>query len=336
MRKLPVIFAAAALAFVLGGCASAAPAPTDTANPSALGSTGTCTETASGSASDAVTVAGDINAKPTATFTAPLSVTATQRTIVTPGSGEKINIGDSTTMNLTAFNGTTGKEVYSSVDQGGAANVTVDSAFIIGIVKGVECAPGGSRIVAVIPPADAWGDKIPTGFDLTATDSVVLVLDVGQASPPAATPAPGSIPSRATGADQPLTAGFPTVVLAADGAPTMTIPSNDPPTALDIAVLKKGDGVVVPDAATVSVQYQGVIWGTGKVFDQSWGKAPAQFSVNGVIPGFKAAIVGQTVGSQVIVTIPPAEGYGAAGVPAAGIGATDTLVFVVDILAISQ
>ena len=55
-----------------------------------------------------------------------------------------------------------------------------------------------------------------------------------------------------------------------------------------------------------------------------------------MIPGFKAAIVGQTVGSQVIVTIPPAEGYGAAGVPAAGIGATDTLVFVVDILAISQ
>jgi FKBP-type peptidyl-prolyl cis-trans isomerase len=335
MRKLPVIFAATALALVLGGCASAAPTPTDTAAPAALGATGTCSETASGSASDGVTVSGDQNAKPTATFATPLSVTDTQRTIVTPGSGEKINIGDSTTMNLTAFNGTTGAEVYSSVDQGGAANVTVDSAFIIGIVKGVECAPGGSRIVAVIPPADAWGDKIPTGFDLTATDSVVLVLDVGQASPPAATPAPGSVPSKATGADQPATAGFPTVVLAADGAPTMTIPGNAPPTTLDIAVLKKGDGATVPAGATVTVQYQGVIWGTGAVFDQSWGKAPAQFSVDGVIAGFKAALVGQTVGSQVIVIIPPDQGYGASGVPAAGIAATDTLVFVVDILATS-
>lgn len=334
MRKLPVIFAATALALVLGGCASAAPAPTDSSTPAAAGATGTCTDTASGTASEGVTVAGDINTKPTATFTAPLSVTETQRTIVTPGSGAKINIGDSTTMNLTAFNGTTGKEVYSSVDQGGAANVTVDSAFIIGIVKGVECAPGGSRIVAVIPPADAWGDKIPTGFDLTATDSVVLVLDVGQASPPAATPAPGSIPSKANGADQPATAGFPTVTLAADGAPTVTIPSSAAPTTLGLAVLKKGDGAVVPDAAKVTVQYQGVIWGTGKVFDQSWGKAPAQFSVDGVIAGFKKAIVGQTVGSQVIVVIPPADGYGATGVPAAGIGPTDTLVFVVDILAI--
>lgn len=334
MRKLPVIFAATALALVLGGCASAAPAPTDTSTPTA-GATGTCTDTAAGSASDGVIVAGDINTKPTATFTAPLSVSETQRTIVTAGSGDKINIGDSTTMNLTAFNGTTGKEVYSSVDQGGAANVTVDSAFIIGIVKGVECAPGGSRIVAVIPPADAWADKIPTGFDLTATDSVVLVLDVGQASPPAATPAPGSIPSKATGADQPATAGFPTVALAADGAPTMTIPSNDPPTTLDIAVLKKGDGATVPDKANVTVQYQGVIWGSGKVFDQSWGKAPAQFSVDGVIAGFKNSIVGQTVGSQVIVVIPPADGYGSAGVPAAGIAPTDTLVFVVDILAIN-
>lgn len=335
MRKLPIIFAAAtALALALGGCAASAPAPADTQSPAAVGETGTCTDTAAGSASDGVTVVGDLNTKPTATFTAPLSVTETQRTIVTAGSGGKINIGDSTTMNLTAFNGTTGAEVYSSVDQGGAANVTVDSAFIIGIVKGVECAPGGSRIVAVIPPADAWGASIPTGFDLTATDSVVLVLDVGEATPPAATPAPGSIPSRATGADQPATAGFPTVVLGADGAPTVTVPTGTPPTTLDIAVLKKGDGAVVPDAAQVTVQYQGVIWGSGTVFDQSWGKAPAQFSVNGVIAGFKAAIVGQTVGSQVIVIIPPAEGYGTAGVPAAGIAPTDTLVFVVDILAI--
>ncbi|MEO6309178.1 MAG: FKBP-type peptidyl-prolyl cis-trans isomerase, partial [Leifsonia sp.] len=44
------------------------------------------------------------------------------------------------------------------------------------------------------------------------------------------------------------------------------------------------------------------------------------------------ALVGQAVGSQVIAVIPPADGYGEAGVPNAGIGGTDTLVFVVDIL----
>jgi peptidylprolyl isomerase len=38
--------------------------------------------------------------------------------------------------------------------------------------------------------------------------------------------------------------------------------------------------------------------------------------------------VGQTVGSRVLLAFPPADGYGAAGQPSAGI---DTLVFVVDI-----
>ncbi|MGN6503185.1 MAG: FKBP-type peptidyl-prolyl cis-trans isomerase, partial [Pseudolysinimonas sp.] len=44
--------------------------------------------------------------------------------------------------------------------------------------------------------------------------------------------------------------------------------------------------------------------------------------------------VGQTVGSRVVVIIPPDQGYGPQGGNAsAGIAADDTLVFVVDILA---
>jgi peptidylprolyl isomerase len=43
--------------------------------------------------------------------------------------------------------------------------------------------------------------------------------------------------------------------------------------------------------------------------------------------------VGQTVGSRVLLVVPPADAYGSAGKPEAGIGSTDTLVFVVDILA---
>ena len=57
-----------------------------------------------------------------------------------------------------------------------------------------------------------------------------------------------------------------------------------------------------------------------------------RFSTDGVIAGFRNALVGQQVGSQVLVVIPPADGYGAQGQPSAGIGGTDTLVFVIDIL----
>jgi peptidylprolyl isomerase len=51
-----------------------------------------------------------------------------------------------------------------------------------------------------------------------------------------------------------------------------------------------------------------------------------------VVPGFKKALVGQTVGSQVVAVIPPADGYGSDGNSQAGIKGTDTLVFVIDIL----
>ena len=44
---------------------------------------------------------------------------------------------------------------------------------------------------------------------------------------------------------------------------------------------------------------------------------------------------GRTVGSRVILEIPPADGYGKEGNPDAGIKGTDTLFFVVDILGAS-
>jgi len=52
-----------------------------------------------------------------------------------------------------------------------------------------------------------------------------------------------------------------------------------------------------------------------------------------VIAGFDEGLVGQTVGSRVLLVIPPDKGYGPEGNPQAGIGGTDTLVFVVDLLA---
>jgi peptidylprolyl isomerase len=51
-----------------------------------------------------------------------------------------------------------------------------------------------------------------------------------------------------------------------------------------------------------------------------------------VIAGWDKGLVGQTVGSQILLVVPPDEGYGSAGRKEAGIRGTDTLVFVVDIL----
>lgn len=98
-----------------------------------------------------------------------------------------------------------------------------------------------------------------------------------------------------------------------------------------VKVLTEGTGATVAKGATVKVDYQGTNARDGKVFDQSFGKQPAVFSLDGVIPGFTKAIEGQKLGSRVLVMMTSADGY-AEGQPSAGIQKGDNLVFVVDIL----
>src|SRR5690606_15414085 len=103
-----------------------------------------------------------------------------------------------------------------------------------------------------------------------------------------------------------------------------------------LAILEEGDGDVVPDGASVEVDYSGVNWTSGEEFDSSWQRGtPATFSVNQVVSGFGGALIGQKVGTKLLVVIPPAYGYGANGNANAGIAGTDAIAFVVDIHGIS-
>jgi peptidylprolyl isomerase len=105
----------------------------------------------------------------------------------------------------------------------------------------------------------------------------------------------------------------------------------------EIKTLSEGDGEVVQETDEVTVNYRGINGRTGEEFDSSWTSGqPATFALDGVVPGFSKAIAGQTVGSRVLVAIPPKDGYGTSGNPQAGIQGTDTLVFVIDIIKAAQ
>ena len=137
--------------------------------------------------------------------------------------------------------------------------------------------------------------------------------------------------TQATGVAQEPQAGYPTVALDANGAPSITPIAGAAPAEFGVATLIKGEGQVVGSTNIVTVHYSGWLW-DGTPFDSSWtGGEPAQFSLEQVVPGFTKAISGQTVGSQVIAILPPADGYGAQAV--GSIPANSTLIFVVDILA---
>jgi FKBP-type peptidyl-prolyl cis-trans isomerase len=322
VRTVPTFLTLTAVAAIaLTGCSAAAePEATPTATTAAI----ECTDP--GTTSDAVTVTGDAGVEPTVTFESPLAAEETERTVVTEGTGDAVVEGDSISISYAAYNATTGAKLSAAgygEETGLTVNVVDNQSVISGILKGVACSNIGDRVAVVIPPADGFGETGNTDLGVAATDQMLFVIDVKD-----------KVPTRANGEDQEPLDGFPTVELADDGAPTVTVPETDPPTELAVEVLKKGDGATVADGGTVTVQYAGVIWATGEVFDQSWGGGgPTSFSTSEVIAGFGQGLVGQTVGSQVVIVIPPDLGYGDTGNETAGITGTDTLVFVVDILA---
>lgn len=107
------------------------------------------------------------------------------------------------------------------------------------------------------------------------------------------------------------------------------------PRGLRTVELVEGDGPVVRKGDTVTVNYHGLIWGTDRVFDSSFERhQPASFGIGQgqVIRGWDQSVPGHNVGSRLVVSIPPEYGYGSRGVPQAGIGGDDTLVFVIDII----
>ena len=101
--------------------------------------------------------------------------------------------------------------------------------------------------------------------------------------------------------------------------------------------LINGDGAAVAQGAQVTVHYVGVGLDSGEEFDSSWDRGePISFSLNEVIPGWSEGVVGMKIGGRRLLVIPGELAYGEAGIPQAGIGPNETLVFVVDLLAISQ
>lgn len=116
--------------------------------------------------------------------------------------------------------------------------------------------------------------------------------------------------------------------------PVLTFASANPPQDLVVEVLEEGTGPIVEAGETIVCNYLGQVW-DGGVFDNSYDRgAPLDFpiGVGMVIAGWDQGLVGQRVGSRVLLSIPAPLGYGDQGVPQAGIKGGDTLVFVTDIL----
>ena len=117
--------------------------------------------------------------------------------------------------------------------------------------------------------------------------------------------------------------------------PTVTPPSGPAPTKLVTKELIVGTGPEAKAGDSVTVNYVGVLYKGGKVFDASWKRNetfPFVLGKSQVIPGWEQGIVGMKVGGRRELIIPSDLAYGAKGSPPT-IPPNSALIFVVDLLA---
>lgn len=101
---------------------------------------------------------------------------------------------------------------------------------------------------------------------------------------------------------------------------------------LQYEVLTEGTGPMPKATDTVSVHYKGTLL-DGKVFDSSYERGePANFKVNGLIPGWVEALQLMKVGSKYKLYIPSELGYGEDGMQE--IPPNATLIFEMELLEI--
>ncbi len=286
------------------------------ASPSATAATGSASDDAA-LASIAWTL--DDSGAPVLTFAAPLTITDSASRVVNEGDGAEIHEGDLVAFDYTVTDGTDGSVQYSTYDEGQVPErvqlnqADLDPAFYSAFV--------GHKVGADVIFATLSSD--PTGASLDSLP-VFIAITVTDATTPL---------SVATGDAVAPVDGLPTVTLGADGSPTVAIPATDPPTDLVSQTLIQGSGATVEEGQTLIVHYTGWLW-DGTQFDSSWTSGtPVSFVLasSQLIEGWIQGLPGASVGSQVLLVIPPSLGYG--DTDNGSIPAGSTLVFVIDILA---
>ncbi|AMM20791.1 hypothetical protein AX769_12380 [Frondihabitans sp. PAMC 28766] len=283
-----------------------------------------CTSMSSGSASNSIKATGAVGKAPKVTFDKGLSTKTSEKTTLVKGKGKLITKGEPVIFQVSLYDGKTGKKATATDYTGsGTYLVAGPSANLSALSKGLTCSHVGDRIAVAGSAKDSTNGKGISSYKIGATDSVVFVADILKA-----------FPGRATGTTEKPVAGQPTVKLGKNGAPTITVPKGaKAPTKLESTTLIKGTGAKVKAGDTLMMEYTGALYSNGKVFDSSWTRGQpfvGSLTQGQLINGWVDGLAGKTAGSQVLLVVPPAEGYGATA--QTGIPANSSLVFVVDIL----
>jgi peptidylprolyl isomerase len=317
-RAPALVGAVALLAASLAGC-------------SAIPGFGACQPVyESGDASSIVTASGTT---PKMDFPTPLVAgTTPEVSTIDAGEGDPIRQGAQVDFDFVVENGESGEDSGSNTGRV-AAGVEGNS-----LSEALQCARVGDRLALVTQASDVgngFGPGALEGIDLEQT--FVIVIDVT-----------GAYLGKADGFNQLPLDGMPTVATEVGGQPGITVPAEEPPAELRFSAIKAGDGrkLEVDDQAvlhfslwTWPAEPGGDISPVGSTWDADRAQTLTVSSYDdggGMPDGLVNALVGQRVGSQILVVIPPGDqGFPADQMPS-GITEDSTAIFVVDILGIQK
>jgi len=295
-----------------------------------LASLAACGDSDAAGGLDAVSVSGEFGAEPVVTWNGQVTTDTMAVTTLIEGTGDALATGDTAKVNLWIGNGYTKQQAYSTWDpeEGekeprGEQTLQLSDQMLKGILDGIVGHTVGSRVLVVAPPDDGgFGDAGSPSLGIGDGDHVVFVIDI-DSKLGAKDVDPSSVPTIKFKSGKPVGFDFSNV-------------SENPPTELQRATVKEGAGAVVESGQTVKVNYLGSVYGSSKVFDESFSKEPFETAIGqgSVIQGWDLGVVGATVGSRLVLVIPSDMAYGAGG-SGDSIPPDSTLVFVVDIISAS-
>ncbi len=274
---------------------------------------------------DSVTVTGDVGSIPEVEWDGRLNVEEEESEVLVTGDGPEIKDGEEVLTQIWIGNGYTQEAAFDTYSSQ-AQPVTLNKDTTAPLVTALKGQTIGSRVMVAAPAEDAFGEQGNPTLGVGNKDTVLFIvdsMDVVRAEP--------------EGSETALPSWMPTLV-EKDGVITGWDFSKaaEPDGELHVLPMVTGDGPKVHKGSTIVTRYLGQVYDAKKPFDESYSKPdPAVFNIDQLVKGWQQGLVGMPAGSRVAIVVPPELGYGEKGNPDANIKGTDTLYFVLDILATS-
>ncbi len=229
---------------------------------------------------------------------------------IVEGSGPAAEAGDVAIMQYVGVLHDTGEQFDASWDRGAPFTFTLGQGDVIaGWDQGIEGMATGGRRELVIPPELAYGETGSGSGSIGPDETLVFVVDLV-----------GLIPADLT-------------------KPDVTVP-DEGATELQVTDVVEGTGAEATAGTALLLHYVGKLQSTGEQFDATWDRGaetavPVALGIGQLIEGLEQGLEGMKVGGRREIVIPPDLAFGEAGAGDGRIPPDETLVFVVDLIAVN-